>query len=441
MKIPAGPKDPAALQTFSVIAQPIKFLETCAERYGNTFTLNLLGTSAPVVCFSHPQTINQILSADPENFEWGKLTYVFRPLTGPQSLILLDGQQHRKMRHLVMPPLHGQRLHTYSQLIVEITQAAIASWPVGSTVCMRKLMSEISIEVILRVVFGLQPGPRYSQLKQLLKAFLEYVCTPLHSLQFFLPQLQQNCGQWSPWGRFIGQQQQIDRLLYEEIASRREATGEDILSLLIAARDEQNQPLTTAQLRDQLITLLLLGHETTASALCWAMYWIHKHDLVQKRLWQELNSLSEPMAATKLPYLNAVCAETLRIYPIALISQPRLLKNPLQLEDYQFTPGTVLIPCIYLSHHRSEVYPEPHKFEPERFLEGNFSPYEYLPFGGGYRSCIGQALSLFEMKLVLATILSQYQLALCEQSVRPIRRGITIVPSGGPQLLVVRKHY
>lgn len=438
MKIPNGPRIPSLLQTLYIIAQPTKFLETCAQKYGNTFALRLFGHDSPIVFFSQPQSIARIFNTEAEKFEWGKLTYVFQPLTGPQSLIVLDRQQHREMRHLVMPPLHGKRLHTYSELIVEIVREKTAHWQVGSSACIRTAMSEISLEIILQVVFGLT-GARYEQLKQLIKAFLEGVSSPLNSLQCFWPSLQQDWGSWSPWGKFVRQRQQIDDLLYAEISARRYSQGgEDILSLLMSARDAQGQPMSKVQLRDQLMTLLLLGHETTASALAWAFYWSHRHSSVQERLQQELNRLDnpEPMAIAKLPYLNAVCSETLRITPIALISQPRLLKEPLHLEGYQFEPGAVLVPCIYLAHRRQEVYPDSNQFRPERFLDSKFSPHEYLPFGGGYRSCIGMALSLFEMKLVLGTVLSQYQLALVKRSTQPIRRGITIVPAGGPQMRV-----
>ena len=440
MKIPNGPKLPSLLQTLYIIAQPTRFLETCAQKYGCTFTLRLFSfESVPVVFFSHPHAIEKIVNTEAEKFEWGKLTTIFQPLTGAQSLILLDNQ-HQEVRHLLMPPLHGKRLHTYGQSIVDIAQTEISRWQVGTSVCIRKAMSNISLEVILRVVFGLKPGTKYTQLKHLLEEFLDGVSSPLNSLQCFWPFLQQDWGSWSPWGKFLRQRQQIDDLIYTEIASRRHSKGgEDILSLLMAAYDSQNQPLTDVQLRDQLMTLLLLGHETTASALAWAFYWSHRHSSVQNQLQQELARLDEPepMAIAKLPYLNAVCSETLRITPIALISQPRLLKEPLQLEGYQLEPGTVLVPCIYLAHHRQETYPNPNQFKPERFLDHQFSAYQYLPFGGGSRSCIGMALSLFEMKLVLATVLSRYQLTLARPS-QPVRRGITIVPSGGSQMNVIR---
>jgi cytochrome P450 len=238
----------------------------------------------------------------------------------------------------------------------------------------------------------------------------------------------------------------IDALIYAEITERRlqaDTSRTDILSLLLSARDVDGQPMSDVELRDQLVSLLLLGYETTAAVLAWAFYWIHSSPAVLQNLQSELDSLgsdAEPEAIAKLPYLTAVCSETLRINPIALICTPRRTLEPLQLAGYHFDVGTILIPCIYLAHRRSEVFPDPTRFNPERFLKQKFSPYEYLPFGGGDRGCIGMAFSMFEMKLVLATILSGLQLDLTDQRpVRPIRRGITIVPSGGVPVVVKSK--
>lgn len=355
-----------------------------------------------------------------------------------------DGQQHQATRQLIMPALHGERLQTYGELICEIAAEAIAHWQPGYSISIRHYMSEISLQVILRVVFGINPGARYEQLKPLIEPYLEYVNSPLNSIQFFWEPLQQNLGDWSPWGNFLRQQRQIDDLIYAEIEERRadpSSDRADVLSMLMSARDEFGQSMSDAELRDQLITLLLLGHETTASALAWAFYWVHRHPQVLERLLQELNSLGDrpdPLKITQLPYLTAVCKETLRVYPIALISQPRVVKHSIQLEGYEYEPGTILVPCIYLAQRRPEVYPEPHQFKPERFLARKFSPYEYLPFGGGSRSCIGMALSMLEMKLILATVLSRYQLALSHNKpVKPVRRGITIVPSNNFRLTVI----
>jgi len=267
-------------------------------------------------------------------------------------------------------------------------------------------MQRIALRAILRVVFGLSEGERYQQLEQLLSSLLGLISSPLSASLLYFPFLQRGLGPLSPWGRFLELRQQIDRLLYAEMTERaRQPDPEriDILSLLMAARDESGQPMTDVELRDELMTLLVAGHETTANALTWALYWIHKLPSVREKLLQELNRLGDdPDSSTifRLPYLNAVCCETLRIYPVSMITFPRVVKAPLQLMGYQLEPGTTVVGCIYLTHRRTDLYPQPDLFKPERFLERQFSPYEYLPFGGGSRRCIGMAFAQFEMKVV-----------------------------------------
>lgn len=307
-------------------------------------------------------------------------------------------------------------------------------------------MQEISLRVILRAVFGINEGERLEQIRQLLSSMLDSFNSPLSSSLLFIQFLQQDLGAWSPWGRFLRQRQQIDELLYAEIRERREQperSGNDILSLMMLARDEDGQPMTDIELRDELMTLLFGGHETTASSLAWAFYWIHHLPEVRDKLLQELESLArdaDPSEIARLPYLSAVCSETLRIYPTVFFALPRIVKSPIEVMGYQFEPGIMLSACIYLTHHREELYPEPKCFKPERFLERQFSPYEYLPFGGGNRRCIGYAFALFEMKLVLATVLSLFQFALADNSpVKPVRRGITTTPSGRVPMILTRK--
>lgn len=445
LTLPAGPATPALLQTLQLVADPIGFLESCFHQYGDTFTTRVLGwNSPPVVFFANPTAIGEIYTASPEAFELGKVTHIFRPLTGDLSLIMLDGAAHQRQRQLLMPPLHGDRMRAYGRLICEITRQVIKDWPLEQPFSIRTYTSEISLEVILRVVFGLNPGPRYEQLKPLLNNLLEAVTSPLYSSQFFFPLLQQNLGSWSPWGRFLGQMEQIDALVYGEISDRqRQADPErtDVLSLLLAARDESGQPMDQTELRDQLITLLLLGHETTASALAWAFYWVHRDPAVLEQLRSEIGSgPSDPDRLAQLPYLNAVCRESLRTHPIALISQPRKVRSPVKIGGQEFAPNTILIPCVLTAHRRPQTYPQPYEFQPRRFLDRKFTPYEFLPFGGGLRSCIGAALSLYEMKLVLATVLADYRLELVTTGeVKPARRGITFVPSKNFQLQAVER--
>lgn len=445
MKLTEVNKTPALLQTLKLIVNPIEFLNTCANKYDDPFAVRVLGlNSPPVVFFSQPQAIKEIFAIPSEQFDYRKATHVFQPLMGEQSLILQEGRSHQRQRQLMLPPFHGDRMKTYGQIICQITQAVTKQWQVGKQISINHFLPDITLQIILQVVFGISPGERYEQLKVKLSSLLEDVTTPWYSSLFFFPPLQKDVGAWSPWGRFVRRRQQIDKLIYAEISQRRrenDPTRTDILSMLMAARDENGQQMNDEELRDQLMSLLLLGYETTAAALAWAFYLIHSHPQVRDRLQQELNNAdnTQPDAIAQLPYLTAVCQESLRVHPIALICTPRMVRDSVHIGGDKFNAGTIIVPCIYLTHRREEIYPQPEKFHPERFLQQKFSPFEYLPFGGGSRGCIGAAFSLYEMKLVLATVLSQYELELANsRPVSPVRRGITIVPSENGMQMVVK---
>lgn len=442
-KLPDGPQQPRLWQLIQWIADPLNYLESCDRAYGDTFTIRLTSFD-PFVFLSHPQAIQEIFTANPKQFDSGRTNGIARPLVGDQSLLLLDGNVHSSHRRLLMPPFHGERMHSYSQIIIDSTKQVASQWTVGQLIEARAAMQEITLEVILHAVFGLREGERYQQIKPLLAAMLNLTDSPLSSSLLFFKFLQKDLGAWSPWGQLIRRKQQIYDLLQAEISERRtqtEITGNDVLSLMMSARDENSQPMTDAELLDELMTLLVAGHETTATALAWALYWIHKLPQVREKLLNELDSLGdnpEPMAISKLPYLSAVCSETLRIYPVVPFAFVRISNSPVEIMGHKFDANTMLAPCIYLTHHREDLYPEPDKFKPERFLDRQFSPYEYLPFGGGNRRCIGFALALLEMKLVLATILSNYQLALADtKAVKPKRRGLTIAPEGGVHMVLL----
>lgn len=442
MKLPPGLSTPPLVQTLQLVINPIRFFERCARDYGDVFTARVLGLhSPPVVFLGHPDAVKAVFTAPPGQFELGKVTHVFRPLTGEQSLIMMEGEQHQRQRQLLMPPLHGERMALYGETICQLTQNLIQALPQNQVFSMRKLMAEITLDTILQVVFGVQRGERYEQLKIRIGGMLEAITNPIYSSFFFFPPLQQDWGAWSPWGHFTRLRHAIDTLVYQEIAERRTQDYTqrcDLLSLLMAAEDEQGKNMSDQELRDQLMTLLLLGHETTASSLAWAFYWIYHTPSVLAKLQQELAGAESNPAANlpQLPYLNAVCQETLRLYPIALIAQPRIVKEPLAWQDYFFEVETILVPCIYLAHHRPEQFPESHSFKPERFLKQKITAYEYFPFGGGSRACIGSAFSLFEMKLVLGTIISILSLKLVNpDKIKPVRRGITIVPASGVQMI------
>jgi cytochrome P450 len=448
MSLPDGPKSPDAWQMFQWVTRPFSFMRDCRRRYGDRFTVTLSQRVGPIVFFSNPEALQVILAGDDsELFDApGELNTLVEPLLGPQSLMGLSGNRHRRMRQLLMPSFHGERMRSYGQLIREITEEVVSELVAGRTFPVRKSMQKISMRVILRAVFGLNDGSRYQELERLLGAMLDRMSNPFSLGALFFPMLRQDFGPLSPWGIFVRNREQVDRLIYDEIAERRnhpDASRNDILTLLLSARDEAGQALTDPELRDELMTLLVAGHETTATALTWALYWIYKSPAVRERLLRELQDAgARPDAGVlfRLPYLNAICSETLRIYPVGLLTFPRVTRARVELMGCVLEPGTVVAGCIYLAHHREEVYPDPDKFIPERFLERRYSPFEYLPFGGGVRRCIGMAFAQFEMKLVISSILSSVQLGLADtRAARPVRRGLTSGPS--PVRMVVKQPF
>ncbi|MFB2921804.1 cytochrome P450 [Aerosakkonema funiforme] len=445
MKQVESPKTPTIVQTFQWVFSPMSFMKDCAKRYGDIFSIRLGTDFDPLVFVSDPQALQEILTGDTtKQFEApGEMNRIFEPFLGQHSVITANGARHQRQRQLMMPSFHGERMKTYAETIANVTEQIIKGWEIGKPFCVRSSTQVITLRVIMQAVFGLSEGDRAQKLEKLLSEMLETTASPASVTMLYFPILQQDLGAWSPWGRFLRLREQIDRLIYEEIRERRknpDRSRTDILSLLMAAKDEQGESMTDEELRDELMTLLVAGHETTATALAWAFYWIHKIPTVRQKLLEELDSLgSNPDASAifKLPYLNAVCSETLRIYPVGMLTFPRIPKVPLQLIGYDLEPGTVLMGSIYLLHRREDLYPEPQKFKPERFLERQFSPYEFLPFGGGARRCIGFAFALFEMKIVLAEILSRLQLELADnREIKPKRRGLVTAPDRSIQLVV-----
>jgi unspecific monooxygenase len=418
-------------------------MEACTRRYGDIFTLRIGPVFTPQVFISNPQAIQEVFNTDPKQLDSGEEAGIKSPMIGRQSMLTLAGERHRRHRKLLMPPFHGERMRTYGQLVLDITDQVTERWAIGEPFSVRSSMQAISFQVILKAVFGLEEGSRYEKLQERLLTRLNPKMPLLEALMFLFPALQRDLGSWSPWGQFMHQLRQIDELIYAEIAERKEQldpSRTDILSLMMAVRDEQGQPMTDVELRDELMTLLLAGHETTATSLARALYWIHHLPHVREKLLLELDTLGDnpdPNTILRLPYLNAVCQETLRIYPVAVGALNRVVKSPLQIGGYQFEPGTLLIPSIYLTHHREDLYPEPKQFKPERFLERQFAPYEYLPFGGGNRTCIGMAFAQFEMKLVLASVLSRWQLELADSKpMQGVHGGTLSGPERGLRMVV-----
>lgn len=438
-----GPDSPFWLRAPKLILRPLDYVEDYRRQYGDVFRVGK--ADPPMVYVADPEIIRGIFQADPSQFQIPAegVGGILSVLLGEHSMLLLDGERHRRHRRLLMPPFHGERMRAYGQLICTTADQVIGAWPGGRPFKVRQPMQEITLRVILKAVFGLGEGPRYDQLRQLLSTMLENLGTPLNGFFIFFDALQKDWGPWSPWGRFLRLKARVDALIEAEIQDRRnrdDLSGDDILTLMISARDDQGNPLSDEELHDELVTLLIAGHETTASALSWALYWIHALPDVQDKLRYELDGLGnnpDPLEIVNLPYLNAVCQETLRIYPVAPTTGIRILRQPMAVGGYEFPEGTVLFPSIYLVHHSEGLYPESKTFKPERFLERQFSPYEFLPFGGGHRSCIGMAFATMEMKLVLAMILRRYQLELVNQRpVKPVRRGLTVAPPSGLKLRV-----
>ncbi|MBE9211055.1 cytochrome P450 [Nostoc sp. LEGE 06077] len=442
MQLPDSPKIPKFMQLVQWIYQPLQLMENSAKAHGDCFTL-WLTKKQPMVFLSNPEAIQQLFTDNLSNLDSRGSAQILQPLLGENSLILLSGTSHQRQRKLLTPPFHGDRMKAYGSIIANITEEVVSQWKIGQPFSVRDSMQEISLRVILQAVFGLNKGERYTQLQKLLTSILDLSGSALRSTISFLPFMQIDLGSWSPWGNFLRQREKIDQLLYAEIRERRhhaDTSGSDILSLMMSARDENGEAMTDVELRDELMTLLVAGHETTASALTWALYLIHRTPQIREKLLAELDRFGNNAnldEITRLPYLTAVCQETLRIYPIAMITIPRIVKTPLEIMGHQFEPGTLLVGCIYLTHRRPDLYPEPQQFKPERFLERQYSLYEYLPFGGSNRRCLGMAFALFEMKLVLATVLSHVDLSLVDNySVKPIRRGVTLGPSSGKWLIM-----
>lgn len=446
MQLPPGPQTPAFVQLMQWIFSPMSFMDDCVRRYGDMYTLAILGKNKPKLVFvSNPQALQQILTQDTRtDFQApGELNEIFRALLGDNSVICLSGAQHQRQRQLMMPSLHGDRMRTYTDVINTVTAETLARVQIGQTFDVRTITQQITLRTIMQAVFGLYSGERAERLEQLLGELLDRGSSPALVAMLYVPSLQQELGGIGPWAVMQRNQQAIDALLYAEIQERRQhpdPARTDILSLLMSARDEAGEAMTDGELRDELLTLLTAGHETTATALAWALYWIHKLPAVKAKLLAELDGLGAACdlnSIAKLPYLEAICNETLRIYPVAMLTFPRLSNKAVNLAGREIPPETVVLGSIYSTHQREDLYPQPKEFKPERFLERQFSPFEFLPFGGGVRRCIGSAFAMMELKLALAKILSGWELELVDKrEIHAKRRGMVTAPERPIQLLV-----
>lgn len=431
MGLPPSPKLPGLLQAFHWILKPIDFMEKNRERFGDAFYIKV-PPFGNLVFLSNPEDIREVFEGDPEIFYAGQGNELLKPFLGEFSLLVIDSSEHLKQRRLLNAPFHGPRMKVYGSLIQDEARKRMTEWAVGERKVMQSLMGEISLAVILRAVFGIEAGERFNQFQSAIHGMLEGAFS---SGLLLFPIFQRRLGPLTGWSSYLRERDRLDALIYEEIETRRhlEEQGEDILSLMFRARHEDGRELSGPEIRDQLLTLLVAGHETTATALSWALHWIHSDEEIYKKLLDELQSVDNDdlVALSQLPYLNGVVKETLRIEPVVPIVA-RCIQKDLRIGGYDYPKGTVISPCIYLTHRREDLYPEPHLFKPERFIDKKYKSSEYLPFGGGARRCIGAAFANYEIKIVLATILREFQLKLVSSDFPGvIRHSVTLAPKGG----------
>lgn len=442
MSLPPGPAAPALLQAVRLGWRPQEFLSSCARRFGDAFTMRLPGRPLEIV-FSHPDAVKTIFTGSEDDLRAGEANGILEPVLGTHSLLLLDGRQHLRERRLMLPPFHGERMQAYGEIMRHITDAHIDRWPVGNPFPLHEEMQSITLDVILHTVFGLEDGAQMGTLRASLLRLLAVATSPLLLMTF----LRRDLGPLTPWRRFLALRAEVDHLLYAEFARRR-ASGTagrtDILSLLMEARDEQGVPMSDVELRDEMITLLLAGHETTATTLAWTVCRILEHPQVLARLQEERVRVcgDGPVTAeqvTGLTWCDATVKESMRLMPI-IEFVGRVLRVPMRIGGWDLPAGVMAVPCIYLTHHRPDVWPEPQRFDPERFITAKPGPYAFFPFGGGVRRCIGMAFALFEMKVVLAQVVGRLSLRLAPgYRAEIVRRSITLAPAKGMPVIVERR--
>lgn len=437
--MPPGPRLPAIAQALHLAVRPTRFLDDCARRFGDCFVLRLPG-APPIVTFSHPDAIKQIFTADGETLCPGEANLLLGPLLGFRSLLLLDAGPHLEERRLMTPPFHGDRVQAHTTLMSAVIDRSIESWPLGHPFSFHRQMQDVTLDVIMRAVFGMDAGGNSRQLRDELCALVKVAANPL----WLVPALQRNLGPLTPWAKLVRTRRKIESILYAEFARRRAMRDEssiDVLSMLLAARYEDGRPMSDEGLRDEMITLLLAGHETTATALAWTVYHTLRHPPVLARIRAELATVVGDAAlraehVTRLEYLDAVVKEALRLTPV-LPDIGRMVRRPVAIGGRRLPAGVNVAPQIYLTHHRADLWPEPHRFDPERFHCQRVSPYAFLPFGGGARRCLGMTFALHEMKVVLARIFARTDLELAPDYIaRPVRRAITLAPARGVPIVM-----
>ena len=424
MSEPPAVKAPPAAQTAAWLFRPTEFLEWCRRRYGDTFSVKFIGFQTPMVMISDPGAISVLYKSRENGLPPGR-TFTLEPIMGARSVLLLEGPEHLSRRKLMLPAFHGERMRAYESVITDVVRAEIGSWRVGSQFPIHPRMQAVTLEVILRAVFGVSDAARLDRLGGLLGLMLADLASPRLQVRVLLAR---RFGREDPMQSLREKTKAVDELLQSEAAERRADPDldarTDILSMLVSARFEDGEAMTDEELRDQLITLLLAGHETTATALAWTFDLLLRHPAQLRRLQADLAEGSED-------YLRAVISESLRLRPVVPLAGRRL-HTALRVDGYDLPEGTDVTPAIWLAHTRADIYPEPLEFRPERFLDGSPETYAWIPFGGGVRRCLGAAFAEFEMRVVLREVLGRCEL----RSARPAperiaRRNITFSPRHG----------
>jgi cytochrome P450 family 135 len=428
MSLPPGPTAGPARQTMRWLARPIALLEDCRRTYGDAFSLNFLGFQTPLVMVSHPEAVKALYTERGHGLPPGR-TLSLRPIVGDRSVLLLEGAEHLSRRKLMLPPFHGERMRAYEPIMREAAAREIERWPDSEPFAAHPSMQAITLEVILRAVFGVERRDLADLLRELLRL------TASAQLQFVVL-LARRVGGPDPLARFDALTAKIDEILLAEIAERRAdpetARRADICSLLVEARFEDGEPMDDREIRDQLLTLLVAGHETTATALAWTLDLLAHHPEALQRLTDEVDEGGDT-------YLRAVIAESLRLRPVVPLAGRRLTSD-LRVDGLDLPAGTDVTPAIWLTHTRADSYPEPYAFRPERFLDGAPSTYAWIPFGGGVRRCLGAAFAEMEMRVVLAEILRRrVPRPASKHAERVARRNVTFSPRHGTRILATRR--
>lgn len=424
MIVPPKVKIPTWLLRQQIKNNPLACLDSIYERYGDIVTV--MSGSTPLVYVSNPLGIKQIFSNTKEITD---SAIFFRNPTltvGQQGILEIDGLVHKHRRPLLMKTYHGEQMKARGQNICEITKKIINQQKIGKNFTAYEIVLKIILQIAIEIVIGLRKGERYETIKRLFTSLIKYEESPLYDFIVKGFSFAQDLGQWSPEGYRNYLYRKAWHFLYNEVRERRQeqdSSHTDMLSDLIFACDETGKPLSNEEVSDLLFLPIFASRDGAAHSLCWCLYWVYRSRDVRDKLLDELDDLGEnpdPMNIAALPYLSAVCNESLRIISSPMFMLPRLVDSPVEIMNYELIPGTVLIGNIYSTHQREDLYPWPKQFKPERFLKKKFSPYEFLPFGGGARQCIAAPFAIFQMKLILATILSNYKLELVNK--RPERQ-------------------